>query len=160
FPDHPGALATGAIDASTTGEPFATRAISQGVATKFVNDVAPGRMTTVVMYAGQFIHERSEAAQRWMVATMRGVRELQGPELGVSYREKVYTAENLALFEWRLGQPAQVIRDQVAYTWDPDLEIQADFILDQERVHIGNGKLQLAEPIPPERLIDDSFVRH
>jgi NitT/TauT family transport system substrate-binding protein len=159
FPEHPSALASGAIDAATTAEPFATRALSQGVAAKFVAEIAPGRMTTVVMYSGQFIRERGDAARRWIVATMRGVRELQGPELGVSYPEKFYPAEHLALFEQRLGQPAQVIRNQVPYTWDPDLEIQVDFILDQELVFMRNGGLQLPEPIAPERLVDDSFVR-
>ncbi len=160
FPEHPAAFASGVIDASTTAEPFATRAISQGVAAKLVAEIAPGRMTTVVMYSGQFISDRNDAARRWMVATMRGVRELQGPELGVSYPDKFYTPENLALFEQRLGQPAQVIRNQVPYTWDPDLEIQVDFLLDQEVVFLRNGSLQLPEPIPPERLVDDSFVRH
>jgi hypothetical protein len=160
FPEHPTAFASGAIDASTTAEPFATRAISQGVAAKFVAEIAPGRMTSVVMYSGQFIGDRNDAARRWMVATMRGVRDLQGPELSVSYPEKFYTPGNLALFEQRLGQPAPVIRNQVPYTWDPDLEIQVDPLHDQEVVFMRNGGLQLPEPIPPERLVDDSFVRH
>jgi ABC-type nitrate/sulfonate/bicarbonate transport system substrate-binding protein len=160
FPDHGSALATGAIAASITAEPFATRAVTQGVAAKLGPEIAPGRMVTVVMYSGQFIRERNDAARRWMVATMRGVRALQGPALGVSYPEKLFTPENLAIFERYTKVSAQVIRDQVSYTWDPDLEIQRDFILDQERVHIRNGRLPLAEPIPPENLIDDSFVRH
>jgi NitT/TauT family transport system substrate-binding protein len=160
FPDHGAALATGAIAASITAEPFATRALNQGVAAKLGTEIAPGRMVTVVMYSGQFIRERNDAARRWMVATMRGVRALQGPALGVSYPEKLFTPENLAIFERYTKVSAQVIRDQVSYTWDPDLEIQRDFILDQERVHIRNGRLPLAEPIPPENLIDDSFVRH
>jgi NitT/TauT family transport system substrate-binding protein len=160
FPDHGAALATGAIAASITAEPFATRAVSQGVAGKLVAEIAPGGMVTVVMYSGQFIRERNDAARRWMVATMRGVRALQGPALGVSYPDKLFTPENLAIFERYTRVSAQVIRDQVSYTWDPDLEIQRDFVLDQERVHIRNGRLQLAEPIPPDNLIDDSFVRH
>ena len=160
FPDHAAALATGAIDAAITAEPFATRALSQGVATKFVAEIAPGRMTTVAMYSGRFIRERPDVARRWMVATMRGAREVQGPELGVTYPEKFYRPENLAVFEQRTGASAQVIRDQVPYTWDPDLEIQVDFILDQELVHLRNGVLQLPQPIPAERLVDDSFVRY
>ncbi|HWP28638.1 MAG TPA: ABC transporter substrate-binding protein [Chloroflexota bacterium] len=160
FPDHATAFASGAIDASITAEPFATRALSQGVASKFIAEIAPGRMTTVVMYSGRFIRERPEVARRWMVATMRGARELQGPELGVTYPEKFYTPENLAVFEQHLGVSAQVIRDQVPYTWDPDLELQVDFILDQQLVHIRNGVLQLAQPLPAERLVDESFVRY
>jgi NitT/TauT family transport system substrate-binding protein len=160
FPDHANALATGAIDAAITAEPFATRALDLGSATKWVAEIAPGKMTTVVMYGGEFIRQHPDVARRWMVATMRGVRALQGPALGVSYPEKLFTPENLAIFERYTHVSAQIIRDQVSYTWDPDLEIQRDFILDQERVHIRNGRLQLAEPIPPENLIDDSFVRH
>ena len=158
FPDHANALATGAIDASITAEPFATRAIDLGSATKWVAEIAPGKMTTVVMYGGQFISQQPDVARRWMLATMRGTRDVQGPELGVLYPDKFYTPENLDVFEKKLGVSAQVIRDQVPYTWDPDLVVQTDFILDQERVHIQNGVLQLAQPIPAERLVDSSFV--
>jgi NitT/TauT family transport system substrate-binding protein len=158
FPDHANALATGAIDASITAEPFATRALALGSATKWVAEIAPGKMTTVVMYGGEFIRQQPDVARRWMVATMRGAREIQGPELGVLYPEKFYTPENLPVFEQKLGVSAQVIRDQVPYTWDPDLVVQTDFVLDQERVHIQNGVLQLAQPIPAERLVDTSFV--
>jgi hypothetical protein len=112
------------------------------------------------MASGQSIRDRPDVLRRWMVATMRGARELQGPELGVTYADKVFTPENMAVFEQATGAPAQVIRDQVPYTWDPDLEIQTDFIYDQELVHIRNGVLQLPQPIPAERLVDDSFVRH
>jgi hypothetical protein len=62
------------------------------------------------------------------------------------------------VFEKKIGVSAQVIRDQVPYTWDPDLVVQTDFILDQERVHIQNGVLQLAQPIPAERVVDTTFV--
>jgi NitT/TauT family transport system substrate-binding protein len=158
FPDHANALATGAIDASITAEPFATRALDLGSATKWVAEIAPGKMTTVVMYGGEFIGQRPDVARRWMLATMRGVRDIQGPELGVLYPEKFYTPENLAVFEKKIGVSAQVIRDQVPYTWDPDLVVQTDFILDQERVHIQNGVLQLAQPIPAERVVDTTFV--
>ena len=41
------------------------------------NPAAPGRMTTVVMYSGQFSREREDAARRWMLATMRGARDIQ-----------------------------------------------------------------------------------
>ena len=66
---------------------------------------------------------------------------------------------DLAVFEQRTGASAQVIRDQVPYTWDPDLELQVDFIYDQELVHIQNGVLQLAQPVPAEQMVDESFVR-
>jgi NitT/TauT family transport system substrate-binding protein len=158
FPDHANALATGAIDASITAEPFATRALALGSATKWVAEIAPGKMTTVVMYGGEFMRQQPDVARRWMVATMRGVREIQGPELGVLYPDKFYTPENLPVYEQKLGVSAQVIRDQVPYTWDPDLVVQTDFVLDQERVHIQNGVLQLAQPIPAERLVDTSYV--
>jgi NitT/TauT family transport system substrate-binding protein len=158
FPDHANALATGAIDAAITAEPFATRALDLGSATKWVAEIAPGKMTTVAMYGGEFIRQHPDVARRWMVATMRGARDVQGPELGVLYPDKFYAPENLPVFEKKLGVSAQVIRDQVPYTWDPDLVVQTDFILDQELVHMQNGVLQLAQPIPAERLVDSTFV--
>jgi NitT/TauT family transport system substrate-binding protein len=160
FPDHAQAFATAAIDAAITAEPFATRALKEGVAAKLLVEIAPLRMTTAVMYSGQFIREREDAARRWMVATLRGVRDIQGPELGVSYPDRLFTPEHLAAFQRHTGASGAVLRDQVPYTWDPNLEIQLDFILDQQRVLIANGTLQLPQPIPPERLVDDRFVRY
>src|SRR5579875_1928791 len=115
--------------------------------------MAPGRMTTVISASGQTLRERPDLLRGWAVAYLRGIRDLQPPQLGVWDPERLYRPEHLAIFTKYLHVPEQVLRDQVPYTWDPDLVIQGDAIMDIQRTHLRNGVLTLAQPVPLERLI-------
>ncbi len=77
FPDQPGALSTGAIDVGLDNEPFVTRSVQQGIAVRWkgTDDVLPNQQISVLMYAPRFATERSEAAKRFMVAYVRGIRD-------------------------------------------------------------------------------------
>jgi len=76
FADHPQALASGAIDASVTIEPFLTRALDLGAATLYqrTDELLPGYQIAEVLYSQQFIHEQPDAARRFMLAYLRAVR--------------------------------------------------------------------------------------
>jgi ABC-type nitrate/sulfonate/bicarbonate transport system substrate-binding protein len=158
FPDMPAALSNGSIDAAVAAEPSATRAVSLGVGVKLVKEVVPGRMTTAIIASGKFLRERPDVVRRLMVAYMKGTRDIQPPQLGVSDPAKLLTPEHVAIFEKYTGAPESVIRNQVPYTFDVDLVIQRDSIMDQQLVHMNNGLLTLPQPIPVERMVDDSFV--
>ncbi len=159
FPDMPAALANSSIDAAIAAEPAATRAVSLGAAIKLVKEIVPGQMTTVILASGKMLRERPETVRRFILAYMKGTRDLQPPALGTWDPAKFYTPEHLAIFEKYTGAPERVLRDQVPYTWDVDLVIQVDSIMDQQLTHMRNGTLTLAQPVPPERMIDDRFVR-
>ena len=107
-------------------------------------------MTTVITASGQVLRDRPEVAQRWAVAYMKGIRDLQPPQLGVSDPERLYRPEHLAIFTKYLNVPEQVLRDQVPYTWDADLVIQGDSIMDIQQTHMRNGVLTLRLPKAPE----------
>jgi NitT/TauT family transport system substrate-binding protein len=160
FPDMPAALSNGSVDAAIPAEPFATRSVELGVGVKLIKEIIPGQMTTVIIASGKFLRERPEVVKRWMVAFMKAVRDIQPPQLGVSDPAKLLTPEHVAIFEKYTGAPEQVIRSQVPYTFDVDLEIQNDSIMEQQLVHMRNGLLTLAQPIPVERMVDDTYVRH
>jgi NitT/TauT family transport system substrate-binding protein len=76
FPDMIAAFANQGIDVAVQAEPAAARAVSRGVAVKWreMADIRPGIQFTVVLYAPQFAQD-TEAARRWMVAYLRGVRD-------------------------------------------------------------------------------------
>jgi NitT/TauT family transport system substrate-binding protein len=160
FPDMPAALSNGSIDAAVAAEPAATRAVSLGVAVKLVKEVVPGRMTTAIIASGKFLRERPEMVRRLLLAYMKGTRDIQPAAIGTWEAEKFYRPEHLAIFEKYTGASEQVLRDQVPYTFDVDLVIQGDSLIDQQVVHIRNGTLGLAQPIPVDRLVDDSFARY
>ncbi len=91
---------------------------------------------------------------------MHAIRDIQPPQLGTFDPERFYTPEHLAIFEKYTGAPAQVLRNQVPYTWDVDLVIQKDSLMDQQLTHMRNGLLQIAQPVPYERMVDETFVRY
>jgi NitT/TauT family transport system substrate-binding protein len=159
FPDMPAALANNSIDAAIAAEPAATRAVSLGAGVKLVKEIVPGRMTTVILASGKMLRERPDTLRRLLIAYMRGTRDVQPPAIGTWDPDKFYTPEHLAIFEKYTGAPERVLREQVPYTWDVDLVIQVDSIMDQQATHMRNGTLTLAQPIAPERMIDDRFVR-
>jgi NitT/TauT family transport system substrate-binding protein len=160
FPDMPAALSNGSIDAAIPAEPFATRSLNLGVAVPLVKEIVPGRMTTAIIASGKLVRERPDVMRRFTVAYMRGIRDVQPPTLGVSDVGKFLTPEHVAIFEKYTGAPEQVIRDQVPYTFDADLVIQKDSIEDQQLTHMRNGLLTLPQPVPIERMVDESFVQY
>lgn len=70
------ALKNGAIDAALTAEPAATAAFDQGLAAPFgqVADVYPDQEYSVLVYGENFISQRRDVAQRFMVAYIKGLR--------------------------------------------------------------------------------------
>ena len=77
FPQHVLALQNAAVDAALTTEPSATRAIQSGAAVKVLGDdeAYPDHQLAVVLYSGMFAREKPGAAQKFMRAYLRGVRD-------------------------------------------------------------------------------------
>ena len=76
FPDMNAALANGAIDLADQAEPLATLGADQGYLTRLmgVADYYPNREVSVLMYGRTFVERQPEAARRFMVAYLRGIR--------------------------------------------------------------------------------------
>lgn len=76
FPDMVAAFANQAIDVAVQAEPAAAQAVNRGVAAKWreLADIRPGIQFTVVLYSPRF-SEQAEAARRWMIAYLKGVRD-------------------------------------------------------------------------------------
>ena len=74
YPQHVGALVNAAVDASVTAEPSATQAIATGAAVRFADDVYPDQQVAVLLYGGDFIRKRRDAAQRFMIAYVKAAR--------------------------------------------------------------------------------------
>jgi NitT/TauT family transport system substrate-binding protein len=77
LPDMAPALANGSIDAAAMVEPFVTIAVSRGIGVRFkgVDEMYPGHQIGAILYAPSFYQREPEAARRWMVAYLRGVRD-------------------------------------------------------------------------------------
>jgi NitT/TauT family transport system substrate-binding protein len=80
YPDQVIAFANGSIDAATTIEPFATKALQTGVAVKFSSSdvLVPGGINSALFYAGGFGRTRRATAIKFMVAFIKGLRYYNG----------------------------------------------------------------------------------
>ncbi|MEO3858622.1 ABC transporter substrate-binding protein [Acrocarpospora sp. B8E8] len=70
------ALQNGSVDASTTTEPQVTQAVESGAAVRFAgsDSVYPKQEIGVVLYGGDFIDQRADAATAFMKGWIQGVR--------------------------------------------------------------------------------------
>ena len=153
FPDMPAALASGKVDAIVAAEPSATKAVKMGAGKVLVDDIVPGKSTTVFLASPKLIAERPQVLKNFMVAWMRGVRDLQnGSDL--------YSPDKMAVWVKYTKLPAETIKAMVPFIWDPDLNIQRDIIEDQQKVHGDHGLLNYKQPVPVEKMIDDTFVKY
>lgn len=76
YQDMHSALATGRIDVASTLEPVCAQAVAQGIAVRWrtTADYHPRQTIAVVFYSPQFAGQ-TEAATRFMVAYLQGVRD-------------------------------------------------------------------------------------
>ncbi|MCL5959358.1 MAG: ABC transporter substrate-binding protein [Chloroflexi bacterium] len=153
FPDMPTALAGKKVDAIVTAEPYGTRAVQLGAGKVLLDDILPGKSTTVMFASPKLVTDRPEILKSFMVAWMRGVRDLQD-------ESKLYTDDKMAVWVKYTKLQADVIKAMAAFNWDPDLNIQKDVIADQQKVHGDHGLLNYKEPIPVEKMIDESFAKY
>jgi ABC-type nitrate/sulfonate/bicarbonate transport system substrate-binding protein len=70
------ALANGNIDAAMVAEPIPTRAVASGAAVRWKgsNEFYPDQQAAVVMYAPTFGKDKPEAARRFMIGYVQGLR--------------------------------------------------------------------------------------
>jgi ABC-type nitrate/sulfonate/bicarbonate transport system substrate-binding protein len=77
FSDMIAALANGSVDAAISLEPIATAIVHQGVGIKLLtlDAVMPNAQVGVIMYAPHFMRDQPEAARRFAIAYLRGMRD-------------------------------------------------------------------------------------
>jgi NitT/TauT family transport system substrate-binding protein len=151
FPDMVTALGGGSIDAAASIiEPQATTALRRGFAEILDPAPRPGNQTTVIFYAQRFIGERPELARRWMVAYLKGIRDLTGD----GWRRP----ENLAIMSKATGLPTDLVEESVAPYWDPDGRVNGEDLADQQRFYQERGQLQYRDLIPIDTLVDETWL--
>jgi NitT/TauT family transport system substrate-binding protein len=77
IPDIYTALGNGHVDAGNLTEPLTTQAGQQGIATVLypAGAIIPGAILSVLQYSPRFASEQSDAATRFMVGYLKGVRD-------------------------------------------------------------------------------------
>jgi NitT/TauT family transport system substrate-binding protein len=152
FTDMIAAFANQAIDAAIQNEPAATQAASRGVAIKWheMGEVQPGIQFTVVLYAPDFA--RQEAARRWMVAYLQGVRDYNDAFVKHHGREEVV---DILTRHTPLRDTQLYAQMGFAYI-DPNGQVDATSLAEQLQWYVQQGEV----PQPPDlrQALDASFV--
>ena len=148
--DMPAAFENGSIDAGLLGSPYADQVIDGGFGEAIATDLTPGLMTVAFVGSGDFVNERPEVAQRFVLALMEAARMMQG--------EDYLSDENVAAYLSFVNSTEEAIRTGQPVIYDPDQVIPVDGLSDVERVHRENGRTQYEEPIDLDSVVELRFT--
>ena len=89
-----------------------------------------------------------------MLGYLQAVRDLQTDE-------QIKSDATVEIFaRWTGNQPELVRQLQFMPRFDPNLVIDVENLLDQQRVHIASRATTYTEPLPADRLIDTSLAEY
>ena len=150
--DAPLAMANRQLDAGGFSDPWATRILTEGTAI-VLDPGPPAERLSIVLTAGARLrHEQPELGRRFMLAFVRAMRDLQTDEQIKSDA----TVETFA--RWTGNRPELVRQLRYLPRFDPNLTVDVDNLLDQQRVHIASRATMYTDPLPADRLLDLSLA--
>ena len=157
FPDMTTALGTGAVVAGMSSEPNVTLGIKKGALVKWIDwaDVAPGDQAGVIFYNVDFARKRPEAARKFMVAYVRGIRAMHDAlrEGGAKKEELV----QIMIKHTPLKDPA-IYRDIEWSYVNPDGAVNTKSVAAQQDFFVKSGRVE--KPVPIEKVVDNSFAEY
>lgn len=148
--DMPAAFANDAIDAAIVGAPFADQIIEAGDAVSLAGDLTPGLMTVAFVGSGNFINNRPEVAQRFVLALVEAARLMQGDDY--------FSDENIAAYLTYTNSTEEAIKNAVPFVFDPNGTIPVEGLQDIEATHRANGRTEYQDSIDIQSVVDTSFT--
>jgi NitT/TauT family transport system substrate-binding protein len=152
FPDQIAAFANQSIDLAYVFEPFLTRVLDQDLARMWWTsaDVYPNHESTVLFYGPSMVEKR-EPGQRFMVAFLRGVREVQEQLIDTRDPAAIEAAVRWSNIKdpalWRKMELQQ--RNPDGYNYRASLEYDLSWLA-------ANGYVQRAPRL--DDMLDQSYV--
>jgi NitT/TauT family transport system substrate-binding protein len=154
FSDMNVALANQAIDAAYMGEPYLSSAINDGYGELLIKDmdVVGYHNSAVFLFGKRMIEpENHEVGVRFFKAYMRAARELV---LGEGYSD-----ENIEIISKYTNTDPAVTKSLDPYYYDPNANINTDFIEGLMRYDVIQGYTEFSEPLDLTNLYDFSYVQ-
>ena len=158
YPQVPAALAANGVDIAPTIEPYATKAIEQGIGTKLVwiDDIRPNDIGGVLMYSEPFMKDRPQAAKNFMVAYLKAVRyfldAFDGKNPALKSEVINILAQNTAVKEPDIYQRMRVPG------FDTSVRVNLPSLKSLYAGFVEIGYIQNPEKVKLESLVDNSFV--
>ena len=157
-PDQAVALQNGSIDAATTAEPYATKAIESGAAVRFAvgADFYPGLQLGVIMYGTAFTPQKPEVAVAFMKAYLRGVADFNAALVDGQVRGKDAQEITDIIAKYTELEPALIAKTYAAPV-DPKGTLNVKGLADDLATYRQGGLIEKAE-LTIEDIVDTSFV--
>jgi NitT/TauT family transport system substrate-binding protein len=128
FPAMAGAMSAGQIDLAVTPEPFALQMESENIGTSWKGDdeVVPNQQATCLLFSSQFIDSQPRAAQAYVTAYLRTVREYDDAMIK---RDSAARARVMPVLEAAMNLKDTALYDRMAGTpFFPDGQENLDSI--------------------------------
>ena len=154
FPDMVAALANGNIDFAIGNEPSATQAVERGAAVRLATtgDIYPDHQVAVMMYSDRFATERRDAARRFMIAYIRGLRDYNDAFLANKGK-----AEIVQILGAATGVTDPGIFDKIVLPGlNPDGYVFKESLAEDQRYFLRLGLQR--EPVDIDQMVDNQFV--
>jgi NitT/TauT family transport system substrate-binding protein len=157
FPNAITALGTGGLAAAISSEPFATYGVRTGTAIKFLewHQVQLNHQAGVIFYHVDFARKRPEAARKFMVEYVRGIRFYHDAlRAGGEKKEELIRI----LIKHTSAKERDVYNETTWSGLNPDGAALTQSIADQQQFFVKMGRVEKAVPI--EKLVDNSFAEY
>ncbi|MEW6267592.1 MAG: ABC transporter substrate-binding protein [Thermodesulfobacteriota bacterium] len=151
-PDMPLGFEKASIDAALVGPPYSDQIIAGGKGVLLAQDTAPGAMTTVFMYSGKLIKERTDVAKRFMIALVKGSRAMQG--------DKYLDLANIKAYLKYVTATEETIKKGKPQVYDPDLKVYLESVKNMEEIFRWAGWTNYTDVISQDKMADPSFVEN
>ncbi|MBI4317990.1 MAG: ABC transporter substrate-binding protein [Chloroflexi bacterium] len=154
YPDQIPAFANKSIDVGYNFQPNVVTVQEQGLAVmwKPAGDIIPNHEASVILYAPSFAEKQPEAAKRFMVAYVRGVREYNDAFFGNKGKEEVIQI----MTQLSTQKNAEILRKMVAQKINPDGYVFPESIKREIDWYTKRGDIKQAVPI--DKAIDNQYV--
>lgn len=146
--DQEAALVNKAIDAAIMSEPFATKALKGGAGDPVDQGALAGVNASGLLTSGTLLKEKSDVANRFVLALMKAARDIQG--------EQFKSDEHIKIFEKYTKLKPEVLKESVPYEFDANLGIEfvkKDLTALQE-IMIKANILKLQAPVDVAKVTD------
>lgn len=150
FADVAAALSNGAIDAAMLGEPLATQGADKGLVVQIADNFITDFQVTSIYYNQDFVKNHPDAAKNFIIAYLKGCRDLQGN----GWKDDT----NAKIIEKYTKVPADVTKRAATPTCDPNGNVHADDFMKLQSFFLARGDLTYAKPIDFQTLVDSSYV--
>jgi NitT/TauT family transport system substrate-binding protein len=156
FPDVNGALVNGALDAAWQAEPFVTLGVRQGQIHRLIGSEDPTGVVhsaSVIVYGEEFVARKPEAAERFMVGYLRGVRDSYEAFFGGGQGREAVVA---ALIKYTPVKDPTLYEDMALQHQDPNGYVPLEGLRQIAEWSVATGYTQ--QPVDLAGLVDHRYV--